>query len=182
MPRRFIRRENWEFGGAAPGSEETKEPEVAQAPARLDARLHHDLLRGRVTRCSCGRPAQASRRERQPGTRCRLDNHHRGAPLRRRPRTPRRPQPPRRTSPRPRTQRHLPMRPQRRPTRPQPRPTPQTLRRRTMRCHRSMPRVPRVLQPRLSRRPSRTRTHRSRPERRRVPGRRPSCARCSCRS
>jgi hypothetical protein len=26
MPRRFIRRENWEFGGAAPGSEETKEP------------------------------------------------------------------------------------------------------------------------------------------------------------
>jgi hypothetical protein len=26
MPRRFIRRENWEFGGAAPGSEETTEP------------------------------------------------------------------------------------------------------------------------------------------------------------
>jgi hypothetical protein len=26
MPRRFIRRENWEFGGAPPGSEETKEP------------------------------------------------------------------------------------------------------------------------------------------------------------
>ena len=26
MPRRFIRRENWEFGGAPPGSEETTEP------------------------------------------------------------------------------------------------------------------------------------------------------------
>jgi hypothetical protein len=26
MPRRFIRRESWEFGGAPPGSEETKEP------------------------------------------------------------------------------------------------------------------------------------------------------------
>ena len=26
MPRRFIRRENWEFGGAPPGSEETAEP------------------------------------------------------------------------------------------------------------------------------------------------------------
>jgi len=26
MPRRFIRRENWEFGGAPPSSEETKEP------------------------------------------------------------------------------------------------------------------------------------------------------------
>ncbi|MDX6402135.1 MAG: hypothetical protein QOF27_2741 [Gaiellaceae bacterium] len=26
MPRRFIRRENWEFGGPPPGSEETKEP------------------------------------------------------------------------------------------------------------------------------------------------------------
>ena len=43
----------------------------------------------------------------------RHDGHHgRRHRLRRRPRTPRRPQPPRRTSPRPRTQRHLPMRPQ----------------------------------------------------------------------
>ena len=181
MPRRFIRRENWEFGGAAPGSEETKEPRSRKRRLASTLVFTTIFFAGASLAAVAGdqlKPLVANDSQELAADTTTTTE----ADVRRRPRTPQRPQPPRRTSPRPRTQRHLPMRPQRRRTRPQPRPTPQTLRRRTMRCHRSMPRVPRVLQPRLSRRPSRTRTHRSRPERRRVPGRRPSCAHCSCRS
>jgi hypothetical protein len=182
MPRRFIRRENWEFGGAAPGSEETTEPRSRKRRLASTLVFTTIFFAGASLAAVAGdqlRPLVANDSQNSLPTRRPPRRRNR---LRRRPRTPRRPQPPRRTSPRPRTQRHLPMRPQHRRMRPQPRPTPRTLRRRTMRCRRNMPQVLRVLRPRLSRLPSRTRTHRSRPERRHVRGRRRSCARCSCRS
>ena len=183
MPRRFIRRENWEFGGPAPGSEETKEPRSRKrrlastlvfttiffAGASLAA-VAGDQLRPLVANDSQELAADSTTTTEAAPTPAETTDASAPAAAPADESTAPDATAPADATSAPADATAAPADSADAPT------TDDALSPEHASGAAPLPPL------RLSRLPSRTRTHRSRPERRRVPGRRPSCARCFCRS